>query len=389
MGVFVLLVGAFFLFSGLKKDSEPKGGLSKIEIGIVTEVVSSSGPVKASGVTEVSSPTEGLVKRLLVKNGDTVKKDQPLFEVTSTATEAEKAAALADLLAARAALKKAENDKNTLQSSLESARRAILDAENTKKVFDENVLAQKPNPSTGRAYTEEEKLSMQSTMETTRRNFGNLEKQYLDANESIRSGQAALAEANVAYRATQDSVTKSPADGVVSNLRTTVGSSVVTTKSLLVIKSSVELQVEIDVSEFNVSKIKNGQSVVVTLDAIPREKIAGTVLGVDGVGNESLGTVSFGVTVVLEPTIEQEELIRPAMTANVTIITSEKNDVMTLPRSAVKIEDSSHFVMIWDGKKATKKEVNLGLVGNEKVEVVEGLSETDEVLTVFEDKNEK
>ena len=327
-----------------------------------------------------------MIKKILVTDGQEVKKDQPLFEVSSTATAKEKSEALSDLLAARSALKKAENAQNTLQSGLEIARRKILEAENTKKSFDENVLAQKPNPGTGRAFTEEEKLAMSSTMESTRKEFKNTEKEYIDATDSIRAASASLSEANIAYLATQDSVTKSPIAGKVVNLKKRIGNSVDVTKEVLMVMSSTDLLVSIKVSEFNIAKIKVGQKVESRFDAFPDRKIVGEVIGVDTVGNESSGTVSFEVLVALTPNVSEMSMIKPAMTVNLNIVTATKDSVLTIPRSATKLEDGKNFVLVNKGGQATKTEVKLGVIGASDVEVASGLTENQEILTVFTEK---
>ncbi len=128
----------------------------------IREVVSGSGSLNASGVTQIYSPTAGIVKKVYVADGQEVKIGDKLFEVTSSATEQEKAAALTDLLAARSALRTAENTKTTLQVSLESARKTILDTENSKKTFDENLARKEIYPIIAReryAYEEEKNAS--------------------------------------------------------------------------------------------------------------------------------------------------------------------------------------------------------------------------------------
>ncbi len=112
-GLGVVLVLGFIFLRPKKIESSL---LSKATIGNVSEVVSGSGSVESGGVTAVYSPTNGVIKKILVTDGQEVKKDQPLFEVSSTATTKEKSEALSSLLAARSALKKAENAQNTLQS---------------------------------------------------------------------------------------------------------------------------------------------------------------------------------------------------------------------------------------------------------------------------------
>ncbi len=382
-GLAVVLVLGFIL---LKPKKIENSLLSKVTIGSVSEVVSGSGSVESGGVTAVYSPTNGVIKKILVTDGQEVKKDQPLFEVSSTATTKEKSEALSSLLTARSALKKAENAQNTLQSDLEIARRKILEAENTKKTFDENVLAQKPNPGTGRAYTEEEKLAMSSTMESTRKEFKNTEKEYVDATDSIRAASASLSEANIAYMATMDSVTKSPIGGKVVNLKKRAGNSVDISKEVLMVMSSSDLLVSIKISEFNIGKIKAGQKVESRFDAFPDQRIEGEVIGVDTVGNETSGTVSFEVLVALKPTGAEISKIKPAMTVNLNIIAATRENVLTIPRSATKLEGGKDFVLVNDNGKPVKKEIVLGVVGASSVEVVDGLSESEEILTVFTEK---
>lgn len=382
-GLAVVLVLGFILFRPKKIESDL---LSKATMGNVSEVVSGSGSVESGGVTAVYSPTNGVIKKILVTDGQEVKKDQPLFEVSSTATAKEKSEALSNLLAARSALKKAENAQNTLQSDLEIARRKILEAENTKKSFDENVLAQKPNPSTGRAYTEEEKLAMSSTMESTRKEFKNTEKEYVDATDSIRAASASLSEANIAYMATMDSVTKSPIGGKVVNLKKRVGNSVDISKEVLMVMSSSDLLVSIKISEFNIGKIKVGQKVESRFDAFPDQRIEGEVIGVDTVGNETSGTVSFEVLVALKPKDAEISKIKPAMTVNLNIITATRENVLIIPRSATKLDGGKNFVLVNNNGKPVRKEIVLGVIGSSSVEVVSGLTESEEILTVFTEK---
>lgn len=387
--VVIGLILTAVLVAVIRRDSKSLA-VSKLEKDVVTEVVSSSGPVESSGITEIYPSSTGLISKILVKNGQEVKQGQALLEITSTASEEEKATALAELNAAKVLLNKAENDKKTLQATLESARKGILDAVNTKKILDDNLTAQKSNPATEKPYTEEEKQAVESALTNARTVFANTEKLYLDSDENIKSARANYAEAILAYNNTRNSVTKSTATGVISNLSELVGSSVDSKTAVMVIKSSPVLKVVLDVSEYNIGKIKLDQPVEITLDAAPDEKIEGYVLGVDEVGNEALGTVTYGVTVVLKPSTEQEKIIRPAMSANVVIITNKKENVMSLPRSAIKVEKANNYVVVIKGNgEKEKRLVKTGLIGSVKVEIIDGLTESEKVLTVFEYDNEK
>lgn len=378
-----LAVILFLIFKPSKVNKENYVTPIKQEI---REVVSGSGTLNASGVTQIYSPTAGIVKKVYVADGQEVKTGDKLFEVTSSATEQEKAAALSDLLAAKSTLRTAENAKESLQASLETARRTILETENSKKTFDENVVAQKPNPSTDRAYTEEEKLAMTSSLYIVRKSFSNLEKQYIDADEAIRSAQANLSEKSVSYAATRDSITKSPYSGKVFNLKKTTGDSVGTSLSkepFLVLANLDSMIIEFQISEFNINKIKLGDKVEVKFDAILDQVVMGEVVGVDTVGNQQLGTVTYGVTIRLTPDKKQLELIRPAMTANITIVTNKKADALTIPRSAIKLDKAKYYAVILEKGKQKMVELKLGLIGTDTVEVLEGVTPETQVLKIY------
>lgn len=379
----VLLGIGIFLFKPKKIDSEK---YTTQTIDSIREIVSGSGSLNASGVTMVYSPTNGIVKSIFVSDGQKVKAGEKLFEITSSATDIEKATALSNLMAAKSALKTAENAKNTLQVSLESARKNIFDTINSKKIFDEYVLAQKPNPVTGRSYTDEEKQSMVSTLDSANKTFKNLEKQYLDADDAIRSANAAYSEASLSYLATKDSITKSPFEGKVFNLKKNVGDTVSTSSSkqpVLVIVNSDQMTIEFQVSEFNVNKLKIGQKVEIGFDALLDQQISGEVSALDTVGDESLGTVTYDVIIKLLPTENQLSLVRPAMTANITIVTNQKDKVITLPRSALKVNKGIYTVVKNTKGKDQEVEVTVGLIGADKVEITSGLNQSDNVLKIF------
>lgn len=379
-----LLIG-FIVFS-LRPKKITNSEYTTPEIGSVKEVIEGTGSLTASGVTTVYSPTKGIVKQLFVVNGQKVTPNTKLFEVTSSASEQEKASALASLLAAKSAIKISDSSKLSLQSQLEVARKAIIDAVNASNKLDENLTNQRNNPSTGVSYTDAEKLSIKSAVISAQSNFKSLENQYLSADDAILSAKSAVAQASVAYQSTKDSVTKSQVAGTVFNLKKTVGDSVgvlADGEPMLVLANIDQLTISFQVSEFSVGKISYGQEANITFDALPGISIKGVVEGVDTLGNSNLGTVKYGVIIKLTPTLEELAKIRPAMTANLVIVTNSKENVLTVPRSSLKLYKGKYTVVKVSNGKAVESEVQVGVLGADRAEIVSGLNQEDQIKKVF------
>jgi multidrug resistance efflux pump len=122
------------------------------------------------------------------------------------------------------------------------------------------------------------------------------------------------------------------------------------------------------VNEIDISKVKTGQPVNITVDAFPDKQYGGKVTEVANIGQElkETGAKVFEVAITLN---ETDSILRPSMTTSNRIITSEYEDVKYLPLEAVFSEHNSHFVYTLENK---KKEIEVGKT-NENHVIVEGL----------------
>lgn len=103
-------------------------------------------------------------------------------------------------------------------------------------------------------------------------------------------------------------------------------------------------QVDLTVNEVDASKIKVGQQVSVTFDALPDVTLAGTVATVDSVGSVSQGVVSYDVTVALAT---QNASVKPGMSATASIITDTATGLV-VPASAIKAAGTESYVEVFD-----------------------------------------
>lgn len=133
------------------------------------------------------------------------------------------------------------------------------------------------------------------------------------------------------------------------------------------------------VNEIDISKLKVGQPVTLSVDAFPQKKYKGKVHSLANVGEQLPGnqTKVFEVTILLE---ERDTLLRPAMTTSNIIHTQTLPNVLHIPLEALQGTDSFSFVYKMAGSGIVKQEVRQGISGGDRVEIKQGLEEGDRVL---------
>lgn len=170
-----------------------------------------------------------------------------------------------------------------------------------------------------------------------------------------------------------------PFSGVVAKINaqkgdsTTVGAIIAT----LITKQRVA---EISLNEVDVSKIKVGQKVTATFDAIEGLSITGEVTEIDSVGTVSQGVVTYGIKIGFDT---QDGRVKPGMSVSAAIITDVKQNVLLVPNSAVKQQNNTMYVEMFVGETQTPRQqtVQTGLSNDTTTEIVSGLNEGDKVVT--------
>ena len=137
-----------------------------------------------------------------------------------------------------------------------------------------------------------------------------------------------------------------------------------------------ELQIEVDVSETDIMQVKEGQDVTLDFDGLPDEKFSGEVKSIDPGPEIVQGVVNYKVTI----TYEANTRIRLGMTANVEIITGQKDNALYVPIRAILLEDGKQYVRVKKGDSFEKREVKLGLQGDSTYQILEGVTEGEEIL---------
>lgn len=207
---------------------------------------------------------------------------------------------------------------------------------------------------------------------------------------TITAREAAVARAEVALRSAQRDLDlgtmRAPFAATVAQVTMRVGEPAAATSSIVVVDLG-SYHVDLPVDELDIAEVQLDQRAEIEVDALPGVIFGGQVSGISPQATRSeTGTTTYEVTVTLDA---DSAGVRPGMTAVVAIISEEKQDVVLVPRRAVRAEGGQSFVLVPSADTTTtapgatpgeRRPVELGLSNSEFVEIVSGLSAGEEVL---------
>ncbi|HEV7701888.1 MAG TPA: efflux RND transporter periplasmic adaptor subunit [Candidatus Paceibacterota bacterium] len=169
-----------------------------------------------------------------------------------------------------------------------------------------------------------------------------------------------------------------PFSGKVTNIEKEVGENASVGERVISILGENQLEIVLQVSELDVSRLTAGTPVTLKLDAIPGEEFVGTLQTINSRDTEIEGVPVYEAFVEVKP----DPRIKTGMTATGTIVLAVKPGVLAIPNYFVKKSGDKNIVQVADRRgKTLEREVTLGLVGTDSmVEVVSGLSEGEKIV---------
>ncbi len=301
----VALIGGFFLFRNGQEG--PRYRTEKISRGDIRATVTATGTVNAVVTVLVGTQVSGTIKAIYVDYNSPVKKGQLLAQIDPATFQAQVDQARANLAAAKANVEKAE-------ASLLDAKRTLA---RNRSLFQKSYIAK----------------SDLDTAETTEQSA---RAQVSAAKAQVQQTNAALdfAENNLRYTRIV-----SPVDGTVISRNVDVGQTVAAsfqTPTLFSIAQDLtKMQINANIDEADIGKIKVDQTVEFTVDAYPEETFTGKVFEVRNAPITVQNVVTYDVVVkVSNPDLK----LKPGMTANVSIILEEKDGVLRVPNAALRFK---------------------------------------------------
>lgn len=190
--------------------------------------------------------------------------------------------------------------------------------------------------------------------------------------------QAALDQA-VANRS--KAIIYAPIDGVITSVNKKKGE-LISSSEVMIEMLSPHYEIQVDIPETDVVKLKNGNDVTITLDALGSDvKFTGSVLSIDPASTDIQDVVYYKVKVGITDT--NADSFKPGMTADVLIKTDSRDNVLNIPYRAVlsRTNSDEKYVRVLKDEKIEERTVQLGLKADDgKVEILSGLTEGEDIV---------
>lgn len=415
-----------------KGSSQSTAETVPVRRGNLVVTVSSVGTVKAKAQVNLAFQTSGKVAEILVKEGELVREGQPLARLDTKTLELQVAQAEANLAVAQAQLNKLLKGKTKAQ--IEAARAALrsaqaayeaakIDAANRdKQIRLAEINVEKARIALEQAQAQYDKVGWrpeaaslpqaqqlhQATLdyEAAKLNYELTVAKYTDAalysaaaqlaqakaqleelenyptEEDLAIAKAQVRQAEIALEQArlnlENATLKAPFDGIVADISIVKGGTAGPSTPAVTLVDLSSLKIEAQLVELDVGKVKEGQEVEISFDALPDRTYRGKVTMVGKVGQTVQGVVNYPVTVTIE---DPDERIKVGMTANLNILVGRAENVLLVPVRAIQSRGGRQIVMVKRGENFTPVPVKVGMSNNVMAEVVEGdVKEGDLVL---------
>ena len=353
VGAVAVIAIVAWALSGGKKEETVEFETAKAERQNIHTTITATGTIEPVTSVTVGTQVSGIVSKLYVDYNSVVKKGQIIAELDKTNLTSELNRAKADLTSAESTLNYETANFQRYQTLFDKGLVSANDYENAK-------------------------LSYQKARQAV-----------ASSKESVQKAQTNLGYATIT----------SPIDGVVLSKSVeegqTVAASFNTPELFNIAQDLTDMRVIADIDEADIGGVKEGQRVSFTVDAFPDDKFEGQVTQVRQQATTTSNVVTYEV-VISAP--NKELKLKPGLTANVTIYTLEKNDVLAVPSKALRfipneallkkgeqIEDVEAPLKVWtlEGNTFKAHKVETGTTNGMLTEIVSGISEGTDVLVDF------
>lgn len=374
-GLAIILLASF---NSIRDEVIPVRAAS-VERASMRSVISTNGKIEPSQNFEAHAPVSTTVQHLFVKEGDHVRKGQLLLQLDDSEARSQAARAQAQLKGAQAEVQAVQ--KGGSQEEVLTLRTQIVKARADRDSAQRSLDAFKRLQQKGAASLGEVKEA-ENTLQRAQADLDLLERKEKErySRPEVEHVEAQRSEAQAAYDAATDVLQKSnivaPFDGVVYVLPVKQGAYVQPGDLLLQVADLSQVLVRAYVDEPDIGKLNHGQRTEVTWDAMPG-RIWNGMVDVLPSTVKLHGTRNVGETVVL---LDNHDLrLLPNTNVSVTVIIAQHDAVLTIPREALRQDDSKPYVYQIVNDKLHRRAVAVAASNLTRVEVSDGLNDKDVV----------
>lgn len=197
-----------------------------------------------------------------------------------------------------------------------------------------------------------------------------------EAEANVASAQAAR---DLARQRLAQASLVSPVTGIITTLDLDPGAFVQAGRPVVTIADLDHLRIALSIDETDIPRVRVGQAVALDLDAFPGANVTGVVSEVAPAAATVQGVVNYQVLIQINPS---DVAIKPGMTANANVEVARKENVLLIPTRAIRAQGSRRLVTILQNGQPTDVAVTLGLSNEQETEILEGLAEGAQVLTI-------
>ena len=366
------IIAAIFFVSGFalwfKKNPASDYVTVPAKRKTIIEAVEASGTVNPVNTVDIGSQVSGMIKEIYVDYNSKVKKGQLLAQIDPSLFQAQVDKAKGDLDAAI-------SNKAKVEAMLVYDKKNY---ERYKKLYTKNYVAK-------------------SDLDLAEATYKSDVAQLNAAQGSINQAQATLNNNLTNLRYTK---IVSPVDGIVVSRAVDVGQTVAAsfqTPTLFQVAQDLkDMQIEVNVSEADIGKIKKDQEVEYTLDGYADSVFHGKVKEVRIAPTTVSNVVTYTVIVDVD---NQEEKMIPGMTANVSIITNKSENVLCVPTEALRFTPTEitggkkykdQGLWLLKDNKPQRITIKTGAKDSERTEIIaKNIQEGDRVILKKRDEKSK
>ena len=408
--ILLIAIGAILIVAIVGKQAGVIGKAPTLKVEMaeakrttIVEKVTASGVVQPVTEIIISPDVAGEIVELNVKEGDDVVQDMILVKIRPDQLQSALDRARANLNQQRANLASAKANKLRNEAQLTQTKLAF---ERAEKLYKEKVMSES-DFETAKANYEVAKYNLDASVESVKA-----------AEYIVQSSQATVDEAAENVRLT---TVRAPSSGTISKLDVEQGERVVGTSQMagtemMRLADLNKMQVEVDVNENDIIRVGLGDTAIIDVDSYTsmEKTFKGIVTSIANTANAKTSAdavTEFKVEIrILNESfsdllseIQGPSPFRPGMTASVEIITTTKENILSVPLAAVttrnpklntptaelsdeekarvKDEDIKEVVFVNDGGKAKMVEVKTGISDFDNIEILSGIEEGQEVIS--------
>lgn len=368
ISILVVILFAIIVSVFVKAENKPKYALTKLQKNTIVETVEASGTINPVKTVSIGSQVSGMINAIYVDFNSQVKKGQLLAQIDPSLFQAQ--------------VDKSRGDLNSAKANYQKTKSMLIYDEANYKRYKELYK---------KKYVSKSDLDLAEA--TYKADLASLNSMSALISQSTATLQNNLT--NLRY-------TKiiSPVDGVVVSRAVDVGQTVAasfTTPTLFTVAQDLtNMQIEVSVSEADIGKVKQGQSVDYTLDGYPNETFKGKVTQV----RISPTTVSNVVTyTVIVGVNNDDKILKPGMTANVSVITNTKENALCVENAAMRFTPTEitggkkykeQGLWILRKNKPVRIKIKTGITDSEVTEIIsKDIKEGDDAIIGTLGKKEK